>query len=67
MSGHENYNYDTFELKKELQPFLNFQSAPNAGTQAPSFNLEDLASGKVVEMKDLWKKNLVILEFGSFT
>jgi hypothetical protein len=35
--------------------------------RAPSFRLEDLASGGNIEMKDLWKSQIVVMEFGSFT
>lgn len=61
------YNYSLFDLEEEMKPFADFGSAPNAGTQAPSFQLEELATGDMISMKDLWKKNLVIVEFGSFT
>jgi hypothetical protein len=38
-----------------------------ATMRAPSFPLEDLATGKIVEMKDLWKTQILVMEFGSFT
>src|SRR5262249_5713182 len=35
--------------------------------RAPSFPLEDLANGEKIAMKDLWKSEIVVMEFGSFT
>jgi hypothetical protein len=35
--------------------------------RAPSFPLEDLATGTSVEMKDFWKTGIAVIEFGSFT
>ncbi len=64
----EEYNYSVFVMERELpviQAFAENQIRP--GTGAPSFALEDLDSGNTVEMKDLWRDGLVIIEFGSFT
>ena len=60
------YNYDVFEV--HTAGFENFSSdAPKATMRAPSYPLEDLATGDTVEMKDLWKTGVVLIEFGSFT
>lgn len=62
----EAYNYDVFEVHSA--EFINFaRDAPKATERAPSFPLEDLASGETVEMKDLWKRGVTLIEFGSFT
>ncbi|MCZ6502237.1 MAG: hypothetical protein O6945_06970 [Gammaproteobacteria bacterium] len=61
------YNYPVFDLPEEMKPFELFSSAPNAGQKAPTYPLEDLDSGATIEMKELWKKDFVIVEFGSFT
>ena len=61
------YNYAVFDLPAEMKPFDLFSKAPNAGGKAPNFPLEDLDTGKTIQMKDLWKNNFVIIEFGSFT
>lgn len=63
----KNYNYQSFDLKEEMKPFLEFQAAPNAGAQAPDYELENLDSGEMIAMKALWKKDLLVMEFGSFT
>lgn len=61
------YNYTEFVLSEELKPFAEFGSAPNAGAQAPDFPLENLETGETINTGDLWKRELVIMEFGSFT
>lgn len=60
------YNYSEFVVSPN--EFLEFgEHAPKATMRAPSFALEDLATGETVEMKDLWKSGVAIMEFGSFT
>lgn len=60
------YNYTWFGQSPE--DFLDFAvHAPKATMRAPSFPLEDLATGRTVEMKELWKKGVCVIEFGSFT
>ena len=60
------YHYSTFEFHTE--EFNNFSAnAPKATMRAPSFPLEDLNSGENVEMKELWKSGVVVVEFGSFS
>lgn len=60
------YNYSEFAASPN--EFLEFgEHAPKATMRAPSFSLEDLATGETVEMKDLWQTEVAVLEFGSFT
>lgn len=60
------YNYSEFVATPN--EFLEFaQSAPRATMRAPSFPLEDLATGDSVELKDLWATGVAVMEFGSFT
>ncbi len=62
----EQYNYSEFVASPD--EFLEFgERAPKATMRAPSFPVEDLATGDTVEMKDLWKSGVVVMEFGSFT
>jgi len=62
----DTYNYTQFSAS--LTEFHDFAlHAPKVTMRAPSFGLEDLATGKTVEMKDLWKTDVVVVEFGSFT
>jgi len=39
----------------------------HAGMRAPSFPLENLADGETVQMQELWRDGLALIEFGSFT
>lgn len=60
------YNYSWFGESPE--DFLDFaRDAPQVTMRAPSFPLEDLETGTVVEMKELWRSGIVVIEFGSFT
>ncbi len=60
------YNYSVFAGgSEEFEAFA--AHAPKATMRAPSFPLEDLATGETVEMNSLWRRGVAILEFGSFT
>lgn len=60
------YNYSEFVASPE--EFSDFAAhAPKATMRAPSFPLEDLATGQAVEMSALWKSEIALIEFGSFT
>lgn len=62
----DGYNYSVFEAHPE--EFEDFAvKSPKVTMRAPSFPLEDLDTGERVEMKDLWKTGVAVLEFGSFT
>ena len=60
------YNYSVFVASP--QEFNDFAvHAPKVTMRAPSFPLEDLVTGKTVQMSELWKSEIALLEFGSFT
>lgn len=60
------YNYSVFAAGGES--FEDFAAlAPKVTMRAPSFPLEDLATGETVEMKSLWARGIAVIEFGSFT
>jgi len=62
----QEYNYSVWESDDDK--FYDFAAiAPQVTSRAPSFPLEDLATGDTVEMKELWKKGIAVIEFGSFT
>lgn len=61
------YNYVDFDMEREQPPFMAFPNHLHAGDKAPDFPLEDLDSGSTVQMKELWAKGPVVIEFGSFT
>ncbi len=64
--SHEDYNYAVFTSGADK--FLEFATtAPKATMRAPSFPLEGLDTGNTVEMKELWKTGVTVIEFGSFT
>lgn len=47
------YNYETFDMQRELPPFLEFAGSLHVGQRAPDFPLEDLDGGKTIQMKEL--------------
>jgi hypothetical protein len=60
------YNYSEFVANPE--EFIEFAlRAPKATMRAPSFPLEDLATGETVQMSELWSSGVAVIEFGSFT
>jgi hypothetical protein len=62
----DSYNYSEFVASpREFDDFA--LHAPKATMRAPSFPLEDLASGRTIEMRELWKSEIALIEFGSFT
>jgi len=61
----QTYNYSVFDVSPN--EFIEFAThAPKVTMRAPSFPLEDLAT-ETIEMKNLWKEGVVVMEFGSFT
>ncbi len=64
----EEYNYSVFVMDREMPVIEAFPEVPiPLGSRAPSFPLEDLDTGATVEMSELWRDSLVLIEFGSFT
>lgn len=62
----EDYNYSEFIASpKEFADFA--VHAPKVTMRAPSFPLEDLATGNIVHMSELWRDGVAVIEFGSFT
>lgn len=61
------YNYAVFELAREEPVFETFRGRMFVGERAPSFPLEDLASGQTVALSSLWAKGPAVVEFGSLT
>jgi len=59
----QTYNYSVFDVSPN--EFIEFAThAPKVTMRAPSFPLEDLATGGTIEMKSLWKEGVVVIEFG---
>ena len=64
--GSHAYNYSEFVANP--QEFSDFAlHAPKVTMRAPSFPLEDLATGSMVQMSELWRDGVAVIEFGSFT
>ena len=61
------YNYADFVMDREMPNFGRFSGHLHVGERAPDFPLEHLATGETVQLKALWAREMVIMEFGSFT
>ena len=60
----EEYNYSVFVGSDN---FMDFRTLVPVGTSAPDFQATLLATGQPVQLSDYWKRNDVLIEFGSFT
>jgi len=64
------YNYERFDVYVESgveeREFGAFPNVLHAGERAPDGELQVL-DGERVRLSDLWRRNGVVLEFGSFT
>lgn len=59
----ENYNYSDFVSSD----FLPFRTHLPVGSSAPDFQAILLETGQAVRLSDYWKKNDLVVEFGSLT
>jgi hypothetical protein len=59
----EKYNYRDFVSSD----FLPFRTHLPVGSSAPDFHASLLDTGQPVRLSDYWKKNDVMIEFGSLT
>jgi hypothetical protein len=59
----DEYNYRDFVSSD----FLPFRTHLPVGSSAPDFDARLLDSGQPVRLGDYWKKNDVVVEFGSLT
>ena len=61
------YNYADFDYQRENKPFAPFRNTLHVGEVAPSFSVEDLATGERIDLRSLWRKEVAVIEFGSLT
>jgi hypothetical protein len=59
----DEYNYRDFVSSD----FLPFRTHLRVGSSAPDFDARLLDTGQPVRLGDYWKKNDVVVEFGSLT
>jgi hypothetical protein len=60
----EKYNYSVFVGS---ETFMEFRTILPVGSLAPDFQATLLETGLSVKLSEYWKKNDVLIEFGSFT
>lgn len=65
--SNDTYNYPVFDLAAEEPHFVTFQSRLHVGQRAPDGVLTDAATGDTMKLSSLWRRELAVLEFGSFT
>jgi hypothetical protein len=61
------YNYKTFPLDADQPDFEKFPNVARVGTPAPEGTLIDAKTNGVVELGELYRKGVSVIEFGSFT
>jgi hypothetical protein len=61
------YNYQSFPIDVDAEAFAAFPDVLKAGQPAPDGELTDAHSGETVRLSDLWKRDALVIEFGSFT
>ena len=60
------YNYDAF-VPEKFEPWMNFETSPPLGRQAPDFPLWRL-DGSQMRLSEVWAEHTyTVVEFGSFT
>jgi hypothetical protein len=60
----ENYNYSVFV---GTENFMDFRTLLPVGSPAPDFEAVLLETGLPVKLSEYWKRNDVLIEFGSLT
>jgi len=60
----DGYNYSVFVGSED---FMDFRTLVPVGSSAPDFEAVLLATGRSVKLSEYWKRNDVLIEFGSFT
>lgn len=60
----ENYNYSVFVGSEN---FMEFRTLLPVGSSAPEFQATLLETGVPVKLSQYWKRNDVLVEFGSLT
>jgi hypothetical protein len=60
----ESYNYSVFVGSED---FLDFRTLLPVGSSAPDLQATLLETGLPVKLSEYWKKNDVLIEFGSLT
>ena len=68
--GESDYNYEHFDGYIERggdDEFLAFRNALHAGDRAPDFVATRLDDEAKITMSELWRRQPVVMEFGSFT
>jgi hypothetical protein len=60
----ESYNYSVFVGSEN---FMDFRALLPVGSSAPDFEAVLLETARPVKLSEYWKRNDVLIEFGSFT
>jgi hypothetical protein len=60
----KSYNYTVFVGSEN---FMDFRTVLPVGSSAPDLQAMLLETGEPVKLSDCWKKDDVLVEFGSFT
>jgi hypothetical protein len=61
------YNAPSFPVDSDVEDFARFPDIVKVGTHAPETTLTDLETGNPVNLRDITRQGVTILEFGSLT
>ena len=61
------YNYKTFPLDGDMHDFIQFPNIARVGTKAPEGIVLDAKDSSEVQLGELYRKGVSVIEFGSFT
>lgn len=61
------YNYKTFPVDGDMDDFIRFPHVARVSSKAPDGMLIDAAKGGEVQLSELYRKGVTVLEFGSYT
>jgi hypothetical protein len=67
VSNSAEYNAVGFPVDSDVEDFARFPEIVNVGTMAPDTALTDLDTGESVQLRDVTRQGITILEFGSLT
>ena len=61
------YNYTSFPLGADRQDFDRFPNVTRVGTKAPDGTLIDARNEATVQLSDIFRTGITVIEFGSYT
>lgn len=67
MTDITDYNYESFPLNADRDDFIRFPNVARVSSKAPDGVVTNAADGSKVELGELYRKGITVIEFGSYT